>query len=309
MRLAQVTSWGAPPTYGEAPDLPPPGPSQVRLKMLATAVHRLVQMRAAGKHFSATTLPLDPSSDGVGVDEATGTVYYIGAFAASCFAEYVNVDRTRIFELPAGADPVSVAALTNPVSSSWMALKERVVDLPDRFSVLILGVTGTSGRAAVPVARAMGAGRIVGVARNEAALKGIEGLDGYVVLKEPVDQTDFSAVGQADVILDYVYGKATSALFVALKTERETQYVDIGSMGGDETIILPAQLLRSKMLRLTGSAPGSYTIPSMMRELPAMLTLAGGMARPPDVYTRPLADIESEWTKEDARKKRLVLIH
>ncbi len=308
MHFAQVTSWDSPPTYMEGPDLPPPRPSQVRLKMLAAAVHRLVQMRAAGKHFTATTLPVDPSADAVGVDEETGKLYYDGGFAAPFLAEYANVDRARIFELPAGADAITVAALTNPVSSSWMALKERVVDLPKDFSVLILGVTGTSGRVAVSVARKFGAGKIIGVARNEAALKGIEGLDSYVVQKDPVEDTDFSRLGQVDVILDYVYGKAVTALFAALKPERETQYVNIGSIGGEETIVLPAQLFRARALRITGSAPGAWTMQAFGGETPTMVKMAAEMPRPADVYTRPLKDVEAEWNTEDARRKRLVLI-
>ena len=122
MYAAVVNDWKSPPTYTEVPDLPAPGPSQLRLKVLGAAVHRLVQMRAAGVHYSAKTLPVDPSSDGVGLDEATGKIYYIGSFAAPTFAEYANVDKVRLTEIPAGSDPIAVAALTNPVTSSWMAL-------------------------------------------------------------------------------------------------------------------------------------------------------------------------------------------
>ncbi len=308
MHAIQVTSWTSPPVYTTVPDLPAPGPSQIRLKILAAAVHRLVQARAAGKHFSATTLPLDPSSDGVGVDEATGQLYYIATFAAPTFADYANVDRARVFPIPAGADTVAVAALANPVSSSWMALRERVVNLPAGFSVLILGVTGTSGKAAVQVARALGAGRIVGVARNEAALRALDGLDSYVVQRDPVESSDFAAAGQVDVVLDYVYGRAAAALLAALKTERETQYVNIGAVGNDETLPLPAQVLRMKMLRMTGAAPGSWSLAALGREMPAMLEMAGGMARPADVFTRPMADVGAVWDTEDARKKRLVLV-
>jgi len=308
MHAAQVKSFGSAPVYGDVADLAPPGPNQIRLKILGAGVHRIVQARAAGKHFSATTVPLDPSADGVGVDESTGQRYYIGTFAAACFAEYANVDRARVFPIDESADPIAVAALTNPIVSSWMALSERVVDLPKGFTVLILGVTGTSGRTAVDVARTFGAGKVIGIARNEAAIKKIQGLDGYVVQKEPVEDSDFASVGHVDVILDYVYGKAASALLAALKPERETQYVNIGTVGSEETIALPAQLLRSKMLRMTGSAPGSWTIAALGAQMPAMLEFAAKLARPADVFTKPLKEVESAWDSDEARKKRMVMV-
>jgi len=308
MHIAQVTAWGQPPVYTTAPDPPEAGPGQIRLKILASAVHRLVHARAAKLHFSATTLPLDPSSDGVGVDEATGKLYYIGTFAVGTFADYVVVDRARVVEVPEGADPVAVAALSNPVMSSWMALATRTANRPEGFSVLILGVTGTSGRAAVAVARIFGAGRIIGVARNEAALRSIEGLDGYVVQRDPPETSNFGSIGHVDVVLDYVYGKAAAAVLAALKPERETQYVNIGTVGAEETIALPAQLLRAKMLKLTGSAPGSWTLAELGREMPSIVKAAAGMQLPADVFTKPLSEVEALWGSEEAKKKRMVLV-
>lgn len=308
MHIAQVHAWGQPPVYVETPDLPLPSPTQLRLKILATAVHRLVQARAAGKHYSAHTLPLDPSTDAVGRDESAGDTYYIGSFAAAAFAEYANVEKSHLARLPDGADPITVAVLLNPVSSSWMALRERVSPPPPGFSVLILGVTGTSGSTAIEVVRAMGAGRVVGMARNAKAMDALPGLDEKIVLKEPAAETDFLAVGHVDVVLDYVYGEVTGDLLAALKPERETQYVNIGSLGGAETFALPAQVLRSKMIRITGAGPGSWSIPAMERELPGMLDLAAKLERPKDAITCSLKDIEKVWDSEDAKKKRLVLI-
>jgi len=308
MHVAHVTTWGQPPVYTTAPDPPAAGPDQLRLKILATAVHRLVQARAAKLHFSATTLPLDPSSDGVGLDEATGKLYYVATFAAPTFADYAIVDRARAFEIPEGADAVAVAALSNPVMSSWMALATRTTNLPRDFSVLILGATGTSGRAAVPVARLFGAARIVGMARNEAALKGLEGLDGYVVQKDPPEASDFGSLGQIDVVLDYVYGRAAAAVLTALRTERETQFLQIGTVGAEETMALPAQILRAKMLKLTGSAPGSWTMQELGREMPNIVKTAAGMPRPADVFTKPLSEVEQLWGSEEAKKKRMVLV-
>lgn len=314
MHYAHVQAFGQPPQYLEGADLPAPTGNQVRLKVLAAAVHRLVQMRAAGKHFSAASAPLDPSSDGVGLDEATGQVYYIGTFAAPTLAEYVNVDRSRLVPVPAGADPITVAALANPVTSSWMSLSERVHDLPAQFSVLVLGVTGTSGRAAVPVARHFGAGKVIGAARSETALQALVAdgtLDAYVVLGDTdALATATAALGHVDVVLDYVYGAAAATVLGALQTgtEAETQYVNIGTMAQEETITLSAQTLRSKRLTLTGAAPGSYSLAAMGKQMAAIVAMAASLPKPADVVPCPLSEITRMWDTDEARKKRLVLL-
>ncbi|GKT94516.1 quinone oxidoreductase [Colletotrichum tofieldiae] len=166
-------------------------------------VHRLVLSRAAGTHYTSTTLPHLPGADGVGEDPTTGQRYYFTALATGSFAEFVNIERSLVAPLPKTADSVAVAAYTNPVMSSWMAFAARTAAQKPGFSVAILGVTSASGRVAVDVARAKGAGRVVGIARNAAAMAEIA-LDERIVLAG--GETDWSKLGEVDVVLDYVYG-------------------------------------------------------------------------------------------------------
>ncbi|KIH94861.1 hypothetical protein SPBR_03812 [Sporothrix brasiliensis 5110] len=314
MHYAQVQAFGQPPQYLEGPDLPAPTGNQIRLKVLAAAVHRLVQMRAKGAHFSATSAPLDPSSDGVAVDEATGQVYYVGTFAAPLFAEYANVDKARLVPLPAGADPVTVAALANPVQSSWMSLAARVNRdvLPEAFSVLILGVTGTSGRAAVDVARQFGAGTVVGAGRREAPLQALvadKALDAYLVLDDATLAAATRALGHVDVVLDYVWGAQAATVLNNLQPGAAvTQYVNIGTTAQEETLALSAQTLRAKNLTLSGAAPGSYTLAAAGKELPAIVAMAASLPKPADVVPYPLSEVARVWDTDEARKKRLVLL-
>lgn len=58
------------------------------------------------------------------------------------------------------------------------------------------------------MAKTLGAGRIIGIARGEKALAEVSGLHERILLdgKDPT-KTDFSKLGDhVDVILDYVYG-------------------------------------------------------------------------------------------------------
>lgn len=88
-------------------------------------------MRAAGKHYSSHhQLPLIPGVDGVG-SLTDGTLVFFVAFDAKTgsFAEYVNVKKVDCIVLAPHLDPIkylhSVAALMNPVMSSWLALNCR----------------------------------------------------------------------------------------------------------------------------------------------------------------------------------------
>lgn len=59
----------------------------------------------------------------------------------------------------------------NPALSSWMAIKARTKDLPENFTILIMGATTVSGTVAISLARKLGAGKVIGVARNAETLE------------------------------------------------------------------------------------------------------------------------------------------
>lgn len=314
MKGARVTEWGSAPQYMDVPDLPAPSPSQLQLKMLAIGVHRLVQARAAGKHSSSkgAALPFDPSVDGVGVDEATGDMYYISIGprgAASLFNERANVEKTQLVKLDPRADPVAVAALVNPVSSSWMALQCRTTENSCKGrTVLILGATGTSGRTSVAVAKSLGAARIVGMGRSEVSLAQVEGLDERVVIQDPV--TLPPDLGPIDIVLDYVSGRVAVGVIetAAVRPGDNLQYIHIGDLSGEGDLVVPSRLLNMKPIRITGSGMGSWTPQEIRRETPALVAAAAEMERSSDIFTVPLSDVQSCWEAEIATKQRLVLV-
>ncbi|KAL0934590.1 quinone oxidoreductase [Colletotrichum truncatum] len=304
MHAAIVNSWGAAPTYTTVEDLPEPSATQIRLRVLASGIHRLVLARASGKHYTSTTLPHSPGVDGVGEDPTTGQRYYFSAFQSGSFAEFVNIDRKSVVALPENADPITAAAFMNPIMSSWMALSARAAPQSPGFSVAILGATSASGRVAVDVVRSKGAGRIVGIARNAAALAEIN-LDERIVLSS---ETDWSALGEVDVVLDYVYGDAAVALLQALpKSQKEVQYVQIGSVSGDGDLALSAAILRGKRVALRGSGPGSWTMEEYAQELGGMVEVAAKLERK-GVVTAAFKDIDTAWSLAGSGGKRVVFV-
>ncbi|ETS74527.1 hypothetical protein PFICI_14393 [Pestalotiopsis fici W106-1] len=307
MQVAQVTAWTEKPRCATVPKPPAPQDSEIQLRVLAAGAHQVVRSRAAGRHYSAKTLPHLPGVDGVGRDESTGSIYYFMHISDhfGTFAEYVNVPRSSLVALPSGTDPVSFAASVNPAMSSWMAITQRTSHLAADWTALIVGATSASGRLAVHSAKALGAAKVIGVARDETALRAVEALDDYIVLGDKMTDTDFSAV-EPDVILDYVYGDLAHHLLTSLRTKKAVQYIQIGTLSGKADMSLPGPLLRSTNLTIRGAGPGSWSMSALASELQKLVPLAAKWPAPATTQI-PLADIENSWDDKSI-KGRLVFV-
>ncbi|KAF4974472.1 hypothetical protein FDECE_18666, partial [Fusarium decemcellulare] len=256
MLSAEVAQWGDAPKPMKV--IPPPAPkhdTEVEVRVLATGLHQLVRTRAAGKHYTSTSLPHVPGVDAVGINVSTGKKVYFTTLntGEGTYAEIINVPVDDVTELPDGVDPVVAAALMNPVMSSWMGLRKRVDFLKDRtgkegkpWKVLIMGATSASGKIAIKVARTLGATHVVGAARNKDALSTLS-LDSTITLQDPPTSTDFSAAADADVVLDYLYGPWPAAYLMSPSTfsaKNALTWVGIGAMAGNDAEIPAAGLRR-----------------------------------------------------------------
>lgn len=315
MRVAQITSWGMAPVTKSVPAPPPPTTTQLQLKIAAVGIHRLVRGRALGLHPTArnASLPFDPSVDGVGLDEKTGHFYYINALSAPLFAERANVNRSQLFKLgrDTQVDPTAVAALVNPVSSSWMALRARVQGLNPgcNLAILILGATSASGRAAIEVARSLGATRVLGVSRRKAELETLDGLDEHLLLNKDTSITLPQDLGPIHVVLDYIGGHAAASILSVVQVEpgKGLQYVHIGDLGGQDKIVLPGHLLNKKNIRVMGSGMGSWSGEDLQKEMPRLLDMVERMERPHDLLIASLDNIQSAWTVENSGRKTVLV--
>jgi NADPH:quinone reductase-like Zn-dependent oxidoreductase len=300
MHTSLVKTWGQPPTYTEVdtPPTPPQDSDLTQVKLIATGLHRLVKARAAGTHYSATTLPHIPGVDGVGTTSSGQQVYFSTLGTGGSFSEIINVPNKDITPLPEGVDPMQVAALANPAISSWSALKTRTFDLPDNFTVVINGVTTASGNIAINIARAFGAGKVIGVARNAKAMEALD-LDERITLCNNIEETDFAKLGDVDVVLDYLWGTPAVCLLKSLKSNRTVQFVQIGSMAGAE-VALPGSVLRSKDIVVRGSGPGAWKLTDLQESLPGLLlALKSVPARKLRIVK--LSDVEKVWNDEGER--------
>jgi NADPH:quinone reductase-like Zn-dependent oxidoreductase len=307
MHAAVVSSYGNPPAYTAVPDLPAPSSSQLQLKVLATGLHNIVRSRASGNHYSSPPLPQIPGIDGIGAS-SDGARYYFNAFrTGGSFASHINVERNNAIPMPEKLDTVQTAALVNPATSSWMAMKARTTDLPAGFTVLILGATSASGRLAIPLARANGAAQVIGAARSEATMSTL-GLDSSLVVADDAGSTDFSTLDgvEIDLILDYINGPLPTALLSTHKQRKPLQYVHIGTLSGQE-MALPGAALRSNNLTIRGSGPGAWSLAEAAKEMPALLEALGAVGEQ-KVRIVKLEDVGSEWEKKVEGEGRMVFV-
>lgn len=312
IKAAVVNDFKLAPQYQEI-EIPNPLEDQVQIKVIAAGLHQLVKARASGLHYSAgTKLPLIPGVDGVG-QLPNGEHTYFMTFdknSTGSYAEYANVLKDDCLPVPKGADPKVIAALVNPAMSSWLALRSRV-QLKKGFSVFILGVTGTSGQLAIQIAKALGASRVVGAGRNQAALNNLlaNGLDAAVALSDDpeVNKQAFAReAANVDVVLDYLWGAPAEQAIGAIVSNRANvvqrlDWVQIGNMAG-ATITFPAGPLRLANFYVSGSGLGSISMADMRTELTELIKKLASGELSTAIDVQNLSDIQKVWTsKSDGR--------
>jgi NADPH:quinone reductase-like Zn-dependent oxidoreductase len=301
MHTAIVTKWGETPKYVEVetPPVTSADSGLVQLKLVASALHQIVKSRAEGTHYSAKTLPHVPGIDGIATTSDGKHVYFSTIATGGSMSEVINVPKKDTTPFPEGLDPVQAAALLNPAMSSWMAMHTRTFDLPKNFTVLIMGATTMSGTIAIPLVRSLGAAKVIGVARNVAALEAL-GLDETIQLMDPAEKTDFSKLGDVDVILDYLWGPPTVHLFNQLASKVPVQFVQIGSMAGLEANLVSANL-RSKNITMRGAGPGAWTFPQLIGEYGNILNALKSVKKQ-EVRVVKLADIAKVWNEKSTMR-------
>lgn len=305
MRAAVLTGPDVVPAATEFPE-PRAADGREIVTLVAAGIHPVVRQLAGGEHYgSASAWPQVPGVDAVARTQ-DGALVYTG-FAEHPYgtmAERIAVPM--VLPLPAGADPVQVAAALNPGMSSWLSLRASVTD-GGLGTVVVLGATGVAGRLAVRNARLLGADHVIAVGRDRRRLLALAG-DGVTTVELRSDhETDVAALREAfgthrpRVVLDYVWGAPAEASFDALgrsgldEDPAPIAYVEIGQSAGPRAAV-PAALLRSTAITVRGSGAGSSSMATVMAELPGYLErIADGSVRV-DVDVHPLDDVGRAWT-------------
>ena len=308
------------PSYGDFPE-PVAGEGREIVELAAAGIHPLVRSLAEDGHYGSTgTWPLIPGVDAV-ARTAEGTLVYTGFVEApyGTLAERMAVPATLRQPLPGSAGPAQIAAGLNPGLASWMPLRSRLDEAGTPGTVVVLGVTGMAGMLAVQNARLLGASRVIGAGRNPAGLDRAATAGAVPVALSGDHAKDAAALAAAldeappGLILDFVWGAPAEAMFAALaqrglqQNAADIAYVQIGACAGPRASV-PAALLRSRRIRMTGSGAGSASIAAIIAELPAYMRLiADGRLQVP-IRTFPLSHIADAWTAAGDGGPRVVIL-
>jgi len=319
MKAAIIDSPAGTPTYGDFPE-PKLTKGREMATMVAAGLHPSVRAFASGKHYASnSTWPMIPGIDGV-VRTEDGSLIFTGFIEPpyGTFAQRVAAPSAIRFALPPGADPVKVAGGMNPGMSSWLPLIVRKRESEKLGTVLILGVTGMAGLLAIQNAFTLGAERVIGAGRRAEGLQKAAAMHAQTVALAGERHTDGIAIAKAlgknapSLVLDFVWGEPAEAAFDALglaefqSEETDIAHVQIGSIAGGEAS-LPASLLRSRRIRISGSGLGSGSLGEVMAQVPVYIRLIadGRVEVPTQVF--PLSRIAEAWATNESGRRRVLI--
>jgi NADPH:quinone reductase-like Zn-dependent oxidoreductase len=309
MKAAVVTDFDTPPRYLDFPDPVPHGKDEVVVDVLAAGLHPRVRSQANGSHYTSTgALPLVPGVDAV-VRDPKGRIRYavLDETTLGTMAERTVIELDHSVVLPAGVDPVLMAAAMNPAMSSWVALRQRI-RFGRRQRVLILGATGNAGRMAIQVAKDLGAAQVIAAGRDQGRLGELKALGA----DETCTFDQLTAAAEVDVVLDYVWGPPAARAMADMLTAREDRsrqltWIEIGSVGGLEAPI-PSAALRSARLEIVGSGIGSVPGRDFAKEIPQIAAAVAKGALDVRARAVPLSQVEQAWADAAHTTDRIVLV-
>jgi NADPH:quinone reductase-like Zn-dependent oxidoreductase len=297
MRAAVLHEHGAPPQCGEFAE-PQASEGEVIVEVEMAGVNHLDLAKASGRFYTGPPpLPSVVGSDGVGrLPDGRRVFFDMVRAPYGSMAERTVVPTSALFDVAEGVDSSIAATLGNTGLAAWLALEWRAQLQPGE-SVLVLAATGAVGSAAVQIARALGAGRVIAAARPNERLARL-GADAVVELVDGGDlATAFKdAAGDGiDVIIDPLWGPPALAAMSAAR--RGARHIQLGDMASD-TITLPAPLVRSTALDIRGFAvfhpPAAVRHDAYLRL--TRLAAEGGLTV--DVQVIPLADVAEAWERK-----------
>lgn len=194
-----------------------------------------------------------PEESGFAVGDRVSAFGILGGFA-----EQVAVPLDNVMPSPAELDDAEAVALLVNYNTMYFALARRAAMRPGD-TVLVLGSAGGVGTAAIQVARAMDAGKVIGVVHRTGATDFVESLGADVVLpltdgwaQAVRDVTDGRGV---DIVVDPVGGPAFDDAIRVLAVDGKLLVIGFAA-GGIPTVKVNRLLLRN--VSVVGVAWGEY---------------------------------------------------
>lgn len=322
MRAAHVTELGPAENIrvGEL-DVPEPGPTDVLVRVSATAVNPVDTFVRSGAYPTTTPFPFVVGRDLVGEVAALGpgaagfrlgervwcdSLGHDGRQGAA--AEYAVVPVERLYRLPADVDPVNAVAVAHPTATAQLALFTHG-GLTVGETVYVAGGAGHVGGAAIVLAARAGARVVASAAADDLDHCRRLGADTVLDYRDPEfgERLRAAVPGGVGVHLN-TSGKHDLGLAVDLLARRG-RIVLLAGIGA--TPELPVGRLYTRGGSTIGFAISDATIPELAAAAARInQLLAAGVLAPRGVAVLPLdsaAEAHRRLEAGEARGSRIVL--
>ncbi|MDQ1694754.1 MAG: NADPH:quinone reductase [Frankiaceae bacterium] len=209
MRAIQISEYGGPEVL-QLVDVPDPEPVEGfdLIDVTAAGVNFADTHQTDNSYLSTTSLPTVPGSEVVG---RTGDGRRVASLVgAGGYAERALAPRGLTFEVPDGVDDGAAVALLVQGLTAWHLLRTCAHMKPGE-SVVVHAAAGGVGTLAVQLAKAWGAGRVIGTASSPDKRALAESLGADVTVDAGVDDMN-AALREAnggrkvDIVLEMVGG-------------------------------------------------------------------------------------------------------
>ncbi|MCD9200113.1 NADPH:quinone oxidoreductase family protein [Aeromicrobium wangtongii] len=310
MKAIQITSLDGPAAV-ELLDVPEPvpGDGQVLIRVHAAGVAFPEVLQSRGLYQMKPELPFTPGAEIAGevVSAPEGSGLVPGdRVAALCllggFAELAVAPATETFKLPDNVSYEQGASIIFNYGTAYFALVERGKLQPGE-SVLVQGAAGGIGTAAIQVAKAFGAGRVVAVTSTvEKGAVALEaGADEFVLADGFKDAV--VAGGKVDIVVDPVGGDRFTDSLRCLADDGRV--LVIGFTAGEIPTVKVNRLLLNN-ISVVGVGWGAYVLARpghIAGEWDALTPhLESGALRPVVGPTFPLAEASAALLTLDERR-------
>lgn len=219
MRAVQINEFGGPEVLRLVEmNEPEPTDGFVVIDVAAAGVNYADTHQTENSYLSTTTLPLVPGSEVVGhTDDGRRVAAFVGTGG---YAERALASTAAIFELAEGIPAGEALALMVAGTTAWHLLRS-CAHLAAGESVVVHAAAGGVGTVAVQLAKAFGAGRVIGVASSATKRALAEKLGADVTVSATTEDLRgalLAANGGApvDVVLEMVGGATFDASLAAL---------------------------------------------------------------------------------------------
>jgi NADPH2:quinone reductase len=296
MRAIHISTLEGPDAV-EVVDIPEPAADTrvtIAVKAAGVAFPELLQTR--GLYQVKPELPFVPGAEVAGVVESApeGSGFAPGDRVAALtllggFAEKALAQPDLTFALPDEVSFEEAASFTFNYATVYFALIERG-GLAEGETVLVHGAAGGIGTAAIQMAKAFGAGRVIGVVSTEAKgeVARAAGADEIVMAEGFLDAV---GKGSVDIVVDPVGGDRFTDSLRSLK--EHGRLLVIGFTAGEIPTVKVNRLLLNNV-SVVGVGWGAYAMSRpghVQKEWAAMLPhLRSGALRPVVGATHPLED-------------------